>query len=349
MSQKKITYKDTGVDTHEGTRAVQLMKESVRSTFGPNVIGDLGSFGGMFRLGSGYRSPVLVSGTDGVGTKLKLAFAMDRHDTVGVDLVAMCVNDILCLGAKPLFFLDYVATGKVRAEQIAQVVSGIADGCRQSGAALLGGETAEMAGFYAAGEYDLAGFAVGVVEESEIIDGSRIRAGDRLIALPSSGVHSNGYSLVRRLIPESRFGEYSEALGATIGEVLLRPTRIYENALRPLFEHASVFRGIHGLVHVTGGGFYENIPRPLPKGHCAVVRDGSWTVPPIFRLLEDLGVEHQEMLSTFNMGVGMILIVDAESVGALTEVLRANGETYYEIGCIERMEDPEAEACCLVR
>lgn len=327
------SYKDAGVDVAEGQRAVALMKRAVRSTYTDGVIGDIGSFGGIFKLGN-YKKPCLVSGTDGVGTKLKIAFAMDRHDTVGIDLVAMSVNDILCQGAKPLFFLDYVATGKLTAEKVAEIVSGVAEGCRQSGMALLGGETAEMAGFYSEGEYDLAGFAVGVVEEDEIIDGSKVKEGDLIFGLPSSGVHSNGYSLVRRLIPEEEFSVYDETLGCTIGEALLTPTRIYVEAVSKMPREA-----ISGIVHVTGGGFYENIPRCIPKNLGASIQKGSWTIPPIFALLEGRGVETDEMYRTFNMGIGLMVVVAKEKADLWKAAMKQAGEAYYEVGSVKTLDD----------
>ena len=281
MEDMKLTYKDAGVDTKEGERAVSLMKEHVKKTFNENVLTGLGSFGSLFSLDvAGMKQPVLVSGTDGVGTKLKIAFMMDKHDTVGIDCVAMCVNDVLCQGAKPLFFLDYIATGKVRAEKIADIVKGIADGCSQSGSALVGGETAEMPDFYGEGEYDMAGFSVGIVDKERIITGERIAAGDRIIGIPSSGIHSNGYSLVRKVFFEKmKMGvdEYVDELGQTLGEALLTPTKIYANAcgaVLPKFD-------VKGIVHITGGGFFENIPRILPDDTAAVHR---YRMPGRYRL-----------------------------------------------------------------
>ena len=282
MEDMKLTYKDAGVDTKEGERAVSLMKEHVKKTFNENVLTGLGSFGSLFSLDvAGMKQPVLVSGTDGVGTKLKIAFMMDKHDTVGIDCVAMCVNDVLCQGAKPLFFLDYIATGKVRAEKIADIVKGIADGCSQSGSALVGGETAEMPDFYGEGEYDMAGFSVGIVDKERIITGERIAAGDRIIGIPSSGIHSNGYSLVRKVFFEKmKMGvdEHVDELGQTLGEALLTPTKIYANAcgaVLPKFD-------VKGIVHITGGGFFENIPRILPDDTAAVIDTDAWQIPPIF-------------------------------------------------------------------
>lgn len=334
---KKVSYKDAGVDVAEGQRAVELMKKAVRSTYTDGVLGDIGSFGGIFRLGN-YKKPCLVSGTDGVGTKLKLAFAMDRHDTVGIDLVAMSVNDILCQGAKPLFFLDYVATGKLSAEKVADIVEGVAEGCRQSGMALLGGETAEMAGFYSEGEYDLAGFAVGVVEEDEIIDGRETQEGDLIFGLPSSGVHSNGYSLVRRLIPEEELSTYFPELGAKVGDVLLTPTRIYVDAVSKIPRGA-----IRGLVHMTGGGYYENIPRCIPKEMGARVQKGTWEIPEIFRFLESRGVENDEMYRTFNMGIGMMIVVAREQADLVRNALHTAGERFFEVGEVRNLEELKRE------
>lgn len=334
---KKISYKDAGVDVAEGSRAVELMKKAVASTYTDGVVGGIGSFGGIFKLGD-YKKPCLVSGTDGVGTKLKIAFAMDRHNTVGIDLVAMSVNDILCQGAKPLFFLDYVATGKLSAEKVADIVSGVAEGCRQSGMALLGGETAEMAGFYSDGEYDLAGFAVGVVEEDEIIDGSRTQEGDVIIGLPSSGVHSNGYSLVRRLVPEEEFGTFVPELGCTMGEELLKPTRIYVDAVARLPKDA-----IRGIVHMTGGGYYENIPRCIPASMGARIVKGSWHVPKIFDILESRDVENDEMHRTFNMGIGLIIVVAKERAEEMKKALSEAGEVFYQIGEIASLEELKKE------
>ena len=283
MENNKLTYASAGVDVAEGARAVELMKKHVKETFNADVIGDLGSFGGLLRLSGQFEKPVLVAGTDGVGTKLKIAFDMDKHDTVGQDLVAMCVNDILCQGATPLFFLDYLATGHIEAEKIADIVKGITDGCKLSNMPLLGGETAEMPGFYQENEYDMAGFAVGVVDESNIITGNQIVAGDIMIGLPSSGVHSNGFSLVRKLCFEKlglSVNDEVEALGGTLGDVLLTPTKIYVKSILKLLEEVS----IKGMVHMTGGGFFENIPRVLPKGLGVDVALGSWPMLPIFDL-----------------------------------------------------------------
>lgn len=340
MEDMKLTYKDAGVDTKEGERAVSLMKEHVKKTFNENVLTGLGSFGSLFSLDvAGMKQPVLVSGTDGVGTKLKIAFMMDKHDTVGIDCVAMCVNDVLCQGAKPLFFLDYIATGKVRAEKIADIVKGIADGCSQSGSALVGGETAEMPDFYGEGEYDMAGFSVGIVDKERIITGERIAAGDRIIGIPSSGIHSNGYSLVRKVFFEKmKMGvdEYVEELGQTLGEALLTPTKIYANAcgaVLPKFD-------VKGIVHITGGGFFENIPRILPDDTAAVIDTDAWQIPPIFTYIEKCGnIDRKEMFSTYNMGIGMMMVVDADDAAGVVEALKAAGENAAVIGEIRQRTD----------
>ena len=332
MSDNKLTYAQAGVDVKEGARAVELMKKHVKETFNSDVIGDLGSFGGLLRLSGQFESPVLVAGTDGVGTKLKIAFMMDKHDTVGQDLVAMCVNDILCQGAKPLFFLDYLATGKLKAENAALLVKGITDGCKLSNMPLLGGETAEMPGFYGSGEYDMAGFAVGVVDEPKIITGKTIQSGDVLIGLASSGVHSNGYSLVRKLLfDQLNMDIHAQVpeLGGTLGDVLLAPTRIYVKSISALLEKVAV----KGMVHMTGGGFFENIPRVLPENHVAEIQLGSWPVPAIFKYIEEKGqIEQDEMFGTFNMGVGYIVVVSPESVDETMSILSAQGETVSIIG-----------------
>lgn len=334
MSGDKLTYAVAGVDVKEGARAVELMKKHVKETFNSDVIGDLGSFGGLLRLSGQFESPVLVAGTDGVGTKLKIAFMMDKHDTVGQDLVAMCVNDILCQGAKPLFFLDYLATGKLKAESAALLVKGITDGCKLSNMPLLGGETAEMPGFYANGEYDMAGFAVGVVDEPKIISGKTIKAGDIMIGLASSGIHSNGYSLVRKLLFDQLKLEIDAVipeLGDTLGNVLLTPTRIYVKAITALLEAVDV----KGMVHMTGGGFFENIPRILADDLRADITLGSWNVPAIFNYMMEKGqIERDEMFGTFNMGVGYIAVVSPEDVEQTLSILEANGETATVIGKI---------------
>ncbi|WP_212505724.1 phosphoribosylformylglycinamidine cyclo-ligase [Anaerotalea alkaliphila] len=328
-----ISYKEAGVDVEAGYKAVELMKDHVRSTFREEVATDIGGFGGLFSLAKHkMEEPILVSGTDGVGTKLKVAFVLDRHDTIGIDAVAMCVNDIICAGAEPLFFLDYIACGKNVPEKIATIVGGIAEGCRQSGAALIGGETAEMPGFYPEDEYDLAGFSVGIVDKKDVIDGSRVQAGDVLLGLPSSGIHSNGYSLVRKLfdINAENLSAYNEALGATLGDALLEPTRIYVKTIQALKE-ADV--DIKALSHVTGGGFIENIPRMLPEGAMASIQLGSWPVLPVFQVMQGLGdIPQRDMYNTFNMGIGMVAAMTAEEAEKAIRVLEARGEKAYVIG-----------------
>ncbi|MGL4483411.1 MAG: phosphoribosylformylglycinamidine cyclo-ligase, partial [Anaerovoracaceae bacterium] len=318
-------YKDAGVDTHEGQKAVKLMKEHVSKTFSPGVLTGLGSFGGLFQPDlKGISEPVLVSGTDGVGTKLKIAFMMDKHNTVGIDCVAMCVNDILCQGATPLFFLDYLATGKVEAEKIAEIVSGIAEGCLESGAALIGGETAEMPGFYAEGEYDMAGFAVGIVDKSKIITGEKINVGDKIIALPSSGLHSNGYSLARKVLLDTE-------TPTEIMDALLTPTKIYAKECKLLFASEKI--KVKGLVHITGGGFYENIPRVLPENTGVKVDMSTLPLPKIFDLIEKEGnIDKKEMYSTFNMGVGLMVFLDKSEVDEALNLLNTAGHLAYEIG-----------------
>lgn len=336
---KKLTYKDAGVDKEAGYEAVKLMKSHVKKTFVEGVISDVGGFGGLFALNKeDYDNPVLVSGTDGVGTKLKVAFSMDKHDTIGEDCVAMCVNDILCQGAKPLFFLDYIATGKIKPEKTAMIVEGIANGCVKGGCALIGGETAEMPGIYSDGEYDLAGFAVGVVDRSKIIDGTKIEEGDVLIGLPSSGVHSNGFSLLRKLFFEIKGfspDQYVDELGTTIGEELLKPTRIYTNPLQQLVQMFD----IRGISHITGGGFYENIPRMLPSGLKASVDAKDIDIPPIFELTRKLGnIDIDEMYSTFNMGVGIVMAVKKDEVEDILAFLNDKNEKAYIMGHIEKGE-----------
>ena len=330
--EKKLTYRDAGVDIDAGNLSVKLIKDSVKATYRPEVLGDLGGFGGLFAMSTKYKEPVLVSGTDGVGTKLRLAFILDKHDTIGQDAVAMCVNDILVQGAEPLFFLDYLAVGKLEPEQVADVVKGVANACKESGCALIGGETAEMAGFYAEGEYDIAGFAVGAVEKSKIITSEKVKAGDVILGLPSSGVHSNGYSLVRKIVFDVKGfkgDEYIDELGKTIGEELLTPTRLYPKSCLPLIEKFD----IHGMVHVTGGGYYENIPRALPEDMGAEIDATSWPVPPIFNLLKEWGnVDWHEMYRTFNMGIGMIIIASAEEAEKIKADLQTRNEAVYEIG-----------------
>ena len=330
---ERMTYKDAGVDIDAGNRSVQLIKDCVKATYRPEVLGDLGGFGGLFALqASKYKEPVLVSGTDGVGTKLRLAFMLDKHDTIGQDAVAMCVNDILVQGAEPLFFLDYLAVGKLDPEQVADVVKGVASACRESGCALIGGETAEMNGFYPEGEYDIAGFAVGLAEKSKLITSEKVKEGDILLGLPSSGVHSNGYSLVRKIVFEHKGfkgNEYIEELGKTIGEELLTPTRLYPQSCLPLLREFD----LHGLVHITGGGFYDNIPRALPETLAVEINAETWQVPAIFKLLQQWGnVDWHEMYRTFNMGIGMVLIASVDEAEKIEAFLAARGETVYEIG-----------------
>lgn len=335
----KLTYADAGVDIEEGAIAVEKMKSYVKETFTKGVLGGLGGFGGLFELDlTGYTKPVLVSGTDGVGTKLKISILKDQHDTVGIDLVAMCVNDILVQGAKPLFFLDYIATGKLESDKIADLVKGIAEGCKQSGAALIGGETAEMPGFYAADEYDMAGFTVGIVDKDKIIDGSTIEADDVMIGLPSTGVHSNGYSLVRKLFFDKlglSIDDTVEALGQTVGEALITPTKIYVKSVLEVLKLAEV----KGMVHVTGGGFIENIPRVLPTGLGAEVNLGSWDMPAIFPFMQEQGdIDTVEMYKTFNMGIGFIMIVKADQAEALVKTVESVGEKAFVIGKISAQE-----------
>ena len=335
-----MDYKNAGVDIEAGYKSVELMKKYVKETMRPEVLGGLGGFSGAFSMESfkDMEKPTLVSGTDGVGTKLKLAFLMDRHDTVGIDCVAMCVNDIACAGGEPLFFLDYIACGKNYPEKIASIVKGVADGCKQAGAALIGGETAEMPGFYPEDEYDLAGFAVGIVDEKKMITGADLKPGDVLIGLASSGVHSNGFSLVRKVFEMTKesLDTYYEELGTTLGEALLAPTKIYVKALRTVKE-AGV--DIKACSHITGGGFYENIPRMLPDGVKAVVEKDSYEIPAIFRLLAKTGnIEEEMMYNTYNMGIGMVLAVDPADADKAMEAARAAGETPYVIGRIEAGE-----------
>lgn len=328
-----LTYKDAGVDTHEGQRAVSLFKEHVKKTYNSNVLTDLGSFGGLFRLGnSNMKDPVLVSGTDGVGTKLKFAFLMDKHDTVGQDLVAMCVNDILCQGANPLFFLDYMATGKLNAEKASDIVSGIANACVLSNMALIGGETAEMPDFYKDGEYDLAGFAVGVVDREKIIDGSKVEIGDKIIGLPSSGVHSNGYSLVRKVFLEKmgyKHDTYIEAFEKTLGEELLTPTKLYVKPVLEVLDNVEV----SGMVHITGGGFYENVPRILKDNLTAKFSKDSIKTPSVFTEIQKLGeISETEMFSSFNMGIGFMIVVKEKDVDTTLEILKKHNEEPCVIG-----------------
>lgn len=332
-----MDYKNAGVDIEAGYRSVELMKKHVQETMRKEVLTNLGGFSGAFSMEAfkNMEKPTLVSGTDGVGTKLKLAFIMDKHDSVGIDCVAMCVNDIACAGGEPLFFLDYIACGKNYPEKIASIVSGVAEGCKQSNAALIGGETAEMPGFYPEDEYDLAGFAVGIVDEKDIITGKDVKAGDVLIGMASSGVHSNGFSLVRKVfsMDKKTLDTYHEELGTTLGEALIAPTKIYVKALRSI-KDAGV--RIKACSHITGGGFYENIPRMLPEGKRAVVEKNSYEVPAIFKMLAREGeIAEQMMYNTYNMGLGMILAVDPADVDKTMEAVKAAGETPYVVGKIE--------------
>ncbi len=332
-----MDYKNAGVDIEAGYRSVELMKKHVQQTMRSEVLTNLGGFSGAFSMEKfkGMEKPTLVSGTDGVGTKLKLAFLLDKHDTVGIDCVAMCVNDIACAGGEPLFFLDYIACGKNEPEKIASIVSGVAQGCTQSGAALIGGETAEMPGFYPVDEYDLAGFAVGIVDEKDLITGKDVKAGNVLIGMASSGVHSNGFSLVRRVfrMTAESLNTYYDELGTTLGEALLAPTKIYVKALRSIKEAGVT---VKACSHITGGGFYENIPRMLPEGKRAVVEKNSYPVPPIFAMLKREGeIEEEMMYNTYNMGLGMVLAVDAADADKAMEAIRAAGETPYVVGRIE--------------
>ena len=334
------SYAAAGVDITAGYKAVELMKKHIAKTMTEGVCSDVGGFGGLFELDiTGMTRPVLVSGTDGVGTKLKLAFLMDKHDTVGIDCVAMCVNDIICSGAKPLFFLDYIACGKNFPEKIADIVKGVCEGCVQSGAALIGGETAEMPGFYPIDEYDLAGYCTGIVDKAKIIDNKKMKAGDVVIALPSSGVHSNGFSLVRKVfdVENSDIKSPLEALGGkSIGETLLTPTRIYVKPVLALLEKVEV----KGISHITGGGFYENIPRSIPDGLGAKIEKSAVRILPIFDLLAKTGnIDERDMFNTFNMGVGMSIVVAKEDVDASLEILKANGEDAYVIGEIVESDD----------
>lgn len=329
------SYKDAGVDVTAGYKAVELMKSHVSRTKIPGVMSAIGGFGGLFELDTqSIKNPVLVSGTDGVGTKLKIAFLMDKHDTVGIDCVAMCVNDIVCCGAKPLIFLDYVAVGKNYPEKVAQIVSGVAEGCVQAGCALIGGETAEMPGFYPENEYDLAGFSVGVVDKTKILDPNNVKAGDVLIALPSSGVHSNGFSLVRKVfdIEHKDIHAYYDELGATLGDTLLTPTKIYVKPVLQLMEKVTV----HSVCHITGGGFYENIPRALPEGLQVKINKADVKVLPIFHLIQKVGnIPERDMYNTFNMGVGMGIVVAKEDADKAIAVLKQAGEEAYLLGTIE--------------
>ena len=325
-----ISYKDSGVDKEEGYRTVEKIKDKVKSTYSANVMNEIGSFGALYKLGD-YKKPVLVSGTDGVGTKLKIAFETGKYDTVGIDCVAMCVNDILCHGAKPLFFLDYLACGKLDSDVSSEIIKGVADGCLQAGASLIGGETAEMPGFYTVGEYDIAGFAVGAVEEDKIVNGSKIEEGDTIIAISSSGPHSNGFSLIRKLFVD--LNEVYE--NKRIWEHLLTPTKIYVKSIQKLMESVK----INGMAHITGGGLIENVPRTIPEGLCANIDRKKIEIHPIFKHGYFKKVTEDELWGTFNMGVGFIVIVKKEDVEKTIGILKENGENAYEIGYISKGEN----------
>ena len=329
------SYEASGVNLEAGYEVVSRIKKHVASTNRPGVMGNIGAFGGMFDLASlGYKEPVLVSGTDGVGTKLKIAFAVDKHDTIGIDAVAMCVNDVLAQGAEPLFFLDYVAVGKNEPAVVEAIVSGVAEGCRQAGCALIGGETAEMPGMYQPGDYDIAGFTVGAVDRSDLIDGSKVKTGDVLVGIASSGVHSNGFSLVRKVVADAGLEfdrKYEETGDKTLGEMLLTPTRIYVKPVLDVIRNVDV----HGVAHITGGGFDENIPRILHEGQGIEVKEGSWEILPVFRLLEKYGdIPHREMFNIFNMGIGMVLALDEKDASKAIEILEKHGEKASVIGRI---------------
>lgn len=336
MTKKSWTYKEAGVDIDAGTKEVELIKESVKETYIDGVLGDLGGFGGLFSLKQEWSDePVLVSGTDGVGTKLRLAIDLGIHDTIGQDCVAMSVNDVLVQGAKPLFFLDYIATGKLEPKLMADIVKGVANACKESGCALLGGETAEMAGFYQEGDYDVAGFAVGIVDRKKLITGETISEGDVILGIPSTGIHSNGYSLVRKLVKENHWDlkKVYPTFDKSLGEVLLTPTRLYPKVVLPLLSHID----IKGMVHITGGGFYENIPRILPEGTAVVIDGDSWPVLPIFPFLKKEGnIDAHEMYRTFNCGIGMLLILNQEDADKAMDILSEQGEKIYRIGYVTK-------------
>lgn len=337
-SNKTLTYRDAGVDIDAGNKAVELMKDKVKATYTNGVVGDLGGFGGLYTLAGfgNLAEPMLVSGTDGVGTKLRLAIEMDKHDTIGQDCVAMSVNDVLVQGATPLFFLDYIAVGKLEPEKVATIVGGVAAACKESGCALLGGETAEMAGFYTDGDYDVAGFAVGIVDRKDLITGETIAEGDVLLGLPSSGVHSNGFSLVRKIIFDVQhmsLNDHIPEFGKTLGEELLTPTTLYPKAVLSLLQK----KYVKGMVHITGGGFYDNIPRVLPEGTMVRIDGDAWQAPPVFVKLQEWGnVATKEMYRTFNMGIGMVLVVAPQDVEAVKADLMARGEKVFEIGRVEK-------------
>lgn len=336
MTKKSWTYKEAGVDIDAGAKEVELIKESVKETYIDGVLGDLGGFGGLFSLKHEWSDePVLVSGTDGVGTKLRLAIDLGIHDTIGQDCVAMSVNDVLVQGAKPLFFLDYIATGKLEPKLMADIVKGVANACKESGCALLGGETAEMAGFYQEGDYDVAGFAVGIVDRKKLITGETISEGDVILGIPSTGIHSNGYSLVRKLAKENHWDlkKVYSTFDKSLGEVLLTPTRLYPKVVLPLLSHID----IKGMVHITGGGFYENIPRILPEGTAVVIDGDSWPVLPIFPFLKKEGnIDAHEMYRTFNCGIGMLLILNQEDADKAMDILSEQGEKIYRIGYVTK-------------
>ncbi|MFA5322662.1 MAG: phosphoribosylformylglycinamidine cyclo-ligase [Smithella sp.] len=340
----KTTYKEAGVDIDTANEFVERIKASIKTTARKEVVSGIGGFGGLFRLNSvDLKNPLLVSSTDGVGTKLRIAQLLDKHDTIGIDLVAMSVNDVVVQGAEPLFFLDYLATGKIELEKSVQVIEGITEGCRQAGCTLLGGETAEMPGFYPPGEYDLAGFCVGVVESEKLITGSTISVNDTIIGLASSGLHSNGFSLARKvLLEKGKLGVNDKVAGLekTVGQELLEPTRIYVKTLLNIFKNFN----IKGLVHITGGGFYDNIPRIIPQACRAVINKGSWEIPPVFNVIKEIGnVEEKEMFRVFNMGIGMMLIVAEKESRAVLEHLEILGEKAYQIGFIEKKEDKQEQ------
>ena len=341
MSKPSLSYKDAGVDINAGNELVERIKPHVKRTTRPEVIGGLGGFGALCALPGKYKEPILVSGTDGVGTKLRLAIDLKKHDTIGIDLVAMCVNDLVVQGAEPLFFLDYYATGKLEVDVASDVVKGIAEGCVQSGCALVGGETAEMPGMYHAGDYDLAGFCVGVVEKSKIIDGSKVQAGDALIALGSSGPHSNGYSLIRKVIDVAGVNPATEQLvGKALGDQLLAPTKIYVKSVLELIEKVDV----HAIAHLTGGGFWENIPRVLPDNTKAVIDEKSWEWQPVFKWLQEKGnIDNYEMYRTFNCGVGMVIALPQADVEKALNLLRQAGENAWLIGQIESLNSGEKQ------
>ena len=334
-----VNYEKAGVNLEAGYEVVRRIKQHVASTQRKGTMGNIGAFGGMFDLASlGVKEPVLVSGTDGVGTKLKIAFALDKHDTIGIDAVAMCVNDVLAQGAEPLFFLDYVALGHNIPEKVEAIVAGVAEGCRQAGCALIGGETAEMPGMYEGGDYDIAGFTCGVVEKSQLIDGSKVKVGDVLVGIASSGVHSNGFSLVRKVVADNNLdlnASYEELNGANLGETLLTPTKIYVRQVLEVIRNCDV----HGICHITGGGFDENIPRVLHEGQGLEITEGTWEILPVFRLLEKYGnVPHREMFNIFNMGIGMVIVLDESEAAKAVEILTAAGEKASVIG---RVTDTE--------